>query len=405
MATIQSFTELLLSDAAGLVRDVYVPMGGTCILLGGVGAGKSQVFTQLGAELSGADPDFGFGYEIFGSYDAVDMRGMPLPARPDGFAAFSRPDWMRDCFYRERDGSYVTDGNGKPKVKPRGLFVIDEITQVSDPGAQNTLAPILLDGKVGEHGLPRGPNGWCFVALGNRVDDRANANRLPSLLWNRAAFSAHVRADADGWRTWAMRPRSAKGGAVPLPFVIFAGREAGVVFTGKSPLEDGPFCTPRSLTMAAEALALHAARPLSYDTDAGREEWSPASWPERVPLDELSYQIVGGAIGAPAAGKFFDLMRHIKDRPSFDDIVADPKGARLPVDGAVQFSIVDTLAVRVDKRSIGPVAQYVMRMPRSLMASFIRWATARDISLTQPIARSGLALKAGADLGVAMSDD
>jgi hypothetical protein len=396
MATIQSFTELLLTEAADLVRDVYVPLGGTCILLGGVGAGKSQVFAQLGQSLADADPEFGFGYEIFGSYDAVDMRGMPQPARPDGFASFSRPDWQRDCYFRERDGSYVMDGNGRPKVKPRGLFIIDEITQVSDPGAQNTLAPILL---VGEHAIPRGRGGWSFVGLGNRVDDRANANRLPSLLWNRAAFSAHVRADADGWRTWAMRA------GVPLPFVIFAGREAGTVFTGKSPLEDGPFCTPRSLTATAEALELHARRELAYVGDDGKETWTPDAWPEKVPLDDLSFQIVAGGVGAPAAGKFFDLMRHIKNRPSFDDIVADPKGAKLPTDGAVQFSIVDTLAVRVDKKTIAPVAQYVRRMPRSLMASFVRWATARDIGLTQPIARSGLALAAGADLGAAMSDD
>src|SRR4051812_21575602 len=60
MATIQSFTELLLTEAAVLVRDVYVPLGGTCILLGGVGAVKSQVFAQLGRELEDADPEFGF---------------------------------------------------------------------------------------------------------------------------------------------------------------------------------------------------------------------------------------------------------------------------------------------------------------------------------------------------------
>jgi hypothetical protein len=402
--SISSFNELPLADAMRLVKDIYVPLGGTAILLGGVGAGKSETAVAMTDELAAKNPSFGSVYVNLGGYESVDMRGMPLPALSvgtQGLSRFACPDMFRSAIYWNSPTEPALDGNGRLRFKPSGLAIFDEITQVADPGVQNVLAPLMLDGGVGEHRLPRGKGGWSILALGNRPDDRANASRLPALLWNRCDFAAHVRPDADGWRLWAMR-----SGKVPLPFVIFAGREAAVVFTGKSPLEDGPFCTPRSLTKTAAALELHGSRPLTWKGDDGADEaWAPTMWPERVPGDELAFHIVAGGIGAPAAGKFFDLMRHIKDRPSFDEIIADPAKARLPKDGAVQFSVVDTLAMRADKATIGKVCKYVARMPRSLMASFCRWATARDVGLSQPIARSGLALAAGMDLSIAMSED
>lgn len=398
MSAISSFSTMPLVECIDLVERVMLPLGATTIHLGGVGTGKSAGFGARAQALAAKDPHFGFCMEILSGKESVDMRGMPMPVDDTGFSLFGIPDHMRACYYRNADGRLALDGNGKPKIKPRGWMILDEITQISDPGTQNILAPILLDGGVGEHRVPRGRGAWCVTGLGNRVEDKANACRLPTLLWNRASLSNIVSPDPEGWRSWAIKA------GVPLPVLIFAAREEGTVFTGKAPVTDGPFCTVRSLTNAAYALEEHARRAFpGVKGDDERDDvpaWDFSMWPEKVPLDDVARFIVAGAIGAPAAGKFFDLMRHIKDRPTIAQIVKDPKGAPLPEDNAVRFSIVDTLAVRADEKNIKPICEYVKRMPRSLMASFIRWATHRDADLTAAVGKSGLAYKAGADLSV-----
>jgi hypothetical protein len=391
VTNISSFPEVKLSRLAWKIENMYVPLGATVIALGAVGAGKSEMVKSVQRKLAKADPDFGIGGDVFGLFDLPDVRGMVNPPTKLGFSSFAKPDWLRDCYYRERDGSYVLDGNGRAKLKPRGLFLVDEITQIQDPAVQNAMAPLLLDGYVGEHGLPRGVGGWCIVALGNRVEDRANAASLPTLVWNRADFACHVRAELEGWRAWAVKA------GVPGAALTYARLEEGTVFSGRVPPVDGPFCTPRSLVKGITALDMYA-QCIDFE-----------GWPDRIPGeegdgDDEAFEAMAGAIGVGAAAKFWDVVRHHKDRPTVAEIVADPRKAKLPQDGGVQYSLLDNLIVNLEEKNCEAICHYVKRLPRALAAVFCRWAFEKDARLTTVIGPTGLPTYAGASLGFAMED-
>src|SRR5262249_22719004 len=81
----------------------------------------------------------------------------------------------------------------------RGLLLIDELPQ-ADANAQKILANVMHARVI--HGK-RIKKGWGIVATGNRVADRAGANRILTQLKNRltvVAFDACV----EDWELWAL---------------------------------------------------------------------------------------------------------------------------------------------------------------------------------------------------------
>ena len=58
---------------------------------------------------------------------------------------------------------------------------------------------LVLDRRVGDYVLP---DGWVIVAAGNRVGDRAAAQRMPTALRNRFAH-IFIASDVDAWCTCA----------------------------------------------------------------------------------------------------------------------------------------------------------------------------------------------------------
>ena len=84
----------------------------------------------------------------------------------------------------ERRCWYVPDE--LPRVERDGEFgylFLDEINTGS-PQMMAVMMQLVLDRKVGEYTLPPG---WRIIAAGNRVSDRAAAQRMPTALRNRFA--------------------------------------------------------------------------------------------------------------------------------------------------------------------------------------------------------------------------
>src|SRR5258706_75751 len=81
--------------------------------------------------------------------------------------------------------------------KPFCLF-LDELPACA-PDVQKAFYSLLLERRLGEHGLPEGT--WV-VAAGNRAEDRALVRAMSSALVNRVII-LQIRGDVGEWLAWA----------------------------------------------------------------------------------------------------------------------------------------------------------------------------------------------------------
>jgi ATPase family associated with various cellular activities (AAA) len=84
------------------------------------------------------------------------------------------------------------------KHPEEGIVLFDELPQAG-PDIQKILANMLWEREVHGHKIK---SGWRFVCTGNRVADRAGANRLLSHLRNRL-ITLSLDVDAEEWCWWA----------------------------------------------------------------------------------------------------------------------------------------------------------------------------------------------------------
>jgi MoxR-like ATPase len=127
--------------------------------------------------------------------------------------------------------------------QPFCLF-LDELPACT-PDIQKAFYSLLLERRLGEHGLPAGT--WV-VAAGNRSQDRALVRTISSALVNRVVI-LEIRADLSEWLQWARR---------------FGVREEIMSFVEQTPAALSrpvsapgiPFSTPRAWASLSRALDL-----------------------------------------------------------------------------------------------------------------------------------------------------
>jgi len=176
MTTLVKEHEITIADAAAML-EVLTDAGDPVMLWGPPGIGKSDIVHQLGEKK---------GYKVIEFHAAlretVDLRGIPVPDLASGKTRWLIPDELPNA---ERDGEH-------------GYLFCDEINQAS-PQMQGVLGGLILYGVIGDYRLPPG---WRVIAAGNRVSDRAAAQRMPTHLRNRFAH-LFVTPDVDAWCKWA----------------------------------------------------------------------------------------------------------------------------------------------------------------------------------------------------------
>ena len=173
------------------------------------------------------------------------------------------------------------------KHPDEGIVLFDELAQAG-PDIQKILANILWEKEV--HGHTVKP-GWRFIATGNRVSDRAGANRLLSHLRNRM-ISLTLDVDVEAWAYWAIK----------------TGVDARIV------------------------AYLRSANQNLNNFDPNREiNATPRAWAEGVSpvLDLLPpenlLEVLQGAVGG-AAAEFLGFLRMHGTLPSRVEFLADPAG-------------------------------------------------------------------------------
>jgi hypothetical protein len=147
-------------------------------------------------------------------------------------------------------------------------------------------------------------------------------------------------------------------------FKAFAANNPQIVF-GKLPEVQGPWCTPRSLVQAAEYV-----QSLMDDPQGGN-----------IPTDTLTKEDVRGMIGDAASAQLWATIMLVKEMPKLQDIIANPKGVKVPERPDAQMLVCYTLAARADAKNIAPIMTYIERMPAEFTITFGKAAVQRDYEL------------------------
>lgn len=318
---------------AGIMRPIYIT--------GSTGLGKTQIVRQIADNL-------GIGFKaIHAPLKQPEDMGMPVVnAKRDG-VKFVVPT-----------ADFPIEGSD---CEDRGILLIDELPQAEN-SIQKVLANLMQEREI--HGQ-RLKDGWFIVATGNRVKDRAGANRVLSHLMNRMThieFEPHL----DDWCNWYMAQEGAK----------------------------------------MEGLSFIRYRPgLLSDFDPQRDvNPTPRAWVEgvfaamgTVPA-ECEMETFKGDVGEGAAAEFVGFLQIWRSLPDPDVILAKPDTHPVPTESQTLYALAGALAARATKDNFDKVMTFANRMPPEFSVIIVRAATQRDKRIAETKAFRVWALGPGAQL-------
>lgn len=270
------------------------------------------------------------------SMSEVDVRGYLIPTGDQ--AIFTKPEFWTAV-----------------EASPNGILFLDEFPQATHE-VQKAVAPLILEGRVGEHVLPPG---WSVMLAGNGIDDGAGANSLLSHIVNRVTIINTLAPDVEVWSTWAAKQQ------LPFELIAFARFRPDAVFNTQVPAAaDTPYCTPRSL---------HALGDLAGNYPGGL----------RAMVDQkLGMAMINGAVGPGAAAEISALVRTTINLPSYEDVINAPETTLVPTKADAAYAMIMLVAVRARIEHADQAVSYLMRFQPNFALTGIVAMVRRDKSFT-----------------------
>jgi hypothetical protein len=339
----------------------YLDARVTVQLISAPGLGKSQTVEMLRDQYSKQDGfEWGLATILAAALTPPDVMGYLLPkaskmTHADGLvedimtSEFSMPPWL------------ISDDGRPMNTFKRGMIFFDEWDKI-DPDTRRCLANVILNGVAGRWVAH---SGIGFVTAANRPEDRSGSTKEYDFIINRRA-ELHIRPDVKAWEDWAVRRN------IPPLFIAFAVRNVEVAFSGKVPDKQGPYCTPRSLVMAANLMQHGGFIDPRTSQFVGLDDES---------TETVINEMLSGLIGPPATNALLTWARMKTEVPEFDEIVKDPKGAFIPDRPDAKMLVAYDMAHRTDVGNAGKVIDYVLRLPREFQIVYGLAAIKRNTKL------------------------
>jgi hypothetical protein len=233
---------------------------------------------------------------------------------------------------------------GKPVI-----VMLDEIGKAMK-AVKNVLLTLMLEHRIGDHYLP---DGSIVFGTTNLLTDGVG-DMLEAHARNRVAFVTVRKPNADEWIEWAI------GNDVSPEVIAWvkqfphalesytdpAQRENPYIFN-PTRAGSGAVVTPRSLEKAS-----HIAK-------------------QRAELgDALTISLLTGTIGESAARDMQAFFTVVDKLPSWEAVINDPKGAKMPDDAIAKCIMVFSAISRVEKDTLSKWMTYVQRMDMEWQALF-----------------------------------
>jgi hypothetical protein len=201
------------------------------------------------------------------------------------------------------------------------------------------------------HGY-RLPDDVMIVATGNRLEDKAGANRILSHSADRET-QIEVEVGLQDWSKWAI------DSGVPGVLVSFFQFRPDL-------LHDFDPQRPRNAT--------------------------PRSWVEGVApfIGECphgtEYEVFRGAVGEGPAGEFTAYLKIYRELPNPDAVMMDPDGYKVPQEPATLYALSGALAEKSSPSNLDRMVRATARMPKEFSVLAMSMATRRDPGLTSTAA-------------------
>ena len=268
---------------------------------GGVGVGKAEMIHSVGKSL---------GYQVrdvrVALLDPVDLRG--VPSVEGGVTKWNPPIFL------------------PTEDEPKTLLFLDELPHGS-PSVQNALFQLVKDRQLGEYKLPEST---VIVGAGNRIQDRAGANRVNTALGDRF-IHLNLDVDADEWVDWAKE----SGRVIPEVIAYIRYRPENLfVFDVKAQVQ----ATPRSWEYASKIMAT------SPDSD-------------------IEQELLAGTVGEGVSAELIGFLRTCRSLPSVDQIINNPESIDLENDPAVMYAVCSIIARKMDKKNISKFMKFLDTLP------------------------------------------
>ena len=257
----------------------------------------------------------------------------------------------------------------------RVLLVIEEWGQ-GDLETKRAGADLLLHGACGQFRLPQGS---FRLALSN-ADTRDGVTKEFDFVINRRG-ELRLTGDVDVWiEDFADKPQY--DGKLVMPVTkAWAKQNPQILFEGK-PKEQGPWCTPRSLTM----------------WDRFAQEMAALQPDGNPPVEDSGFvEASAGLIGMGAATSVINHCRFRLELPSLEDVVNDPTGTEVPSKPDLMMLMMYELAARTQPEQLAPVLQYVSRIKaQDMHITFVTAMLRRDYKnlINQPAMQAWVAKNA-----------
>jgi hypothetical protein len=233
---------------------------------------------------------------------------------------------------------------GKPVV-----IMLDEIGKAMK-AVKNVLLTLMLEHRIGDHYLP---DGSIVFGTTNLLSDGVG-DMLEAHARNRVSLVTVRKPDADEWIEWAV----ANGVAPEIIAWVKQFPQAMQSYTDPSQ-KDNPFIfNPTRAGMGAVV------------TPRSLEKASNIAKQRDKLGDALTISLLTGTIGESAARDMQAFFTVVDKLPTWDQILAAPKTAKMPDDAVARCILVFSAIARVEKDSLGKWMEYVQRMDREWQALF-----------------------------------
>jgi len=325
--TIMREREIDIATAA-IRLEMLTDAGDNVFLWGKPGIGKTDAVRQLGVRKKRPVIEFHANLR-----EPVDVRGVPMPDLVSGVTRWLVPDELPRA---DRDGE-------------EGYLFCDEMNTAS-PQMQAALFGLALEGRIGDYRLP--PK-WRVIGAGNRMIDRAAAQRMPTALRNRLAH-LFVTVDADAWIVWAKENGVAEE---MIAFIKFRSELLHRMPNG----DENAFPTPRSITKASKYVK------------------APA---------EHRMALIAAHVGDDVAGEIDGFLRLYESVGSLENIIANPDTADIHAKADVRYAVCVGLARLANPKNFSAIVKYADRMHRENKMMIMHEAVRRDPSLKNTAAYS-----------------
>jgi len=273
---------------------------------GDSGIGKSELSDQICAATSRKKFDFRLNIR-----EPVDMRGVPVPDPVTKSTVWYVPSELPK-----------SDGSDGPSV-----LVLDEI----NTGTMQMMAvamQLVLDRRVGDYVVP---DNCAILAMGNRSKDSRAVMQMPKPLRNRFAHYTLIY-DHESWIEHCKRTNLA-------PEIVAFGRFRPDRVSTQPVGDNHAYASPRSLYRCA-----------AYVNQPSH----------------LRYKAFCAMIGKDDGSELESFVSMYQALSNIDDILANPKTAKLPTERSEAYAVVTALGRLATRKNFANVIAYAKRIGSEL---------------------------------------